>query len=122
MKTLWGKQVSDLAFGEFYQKLKWQAQKRIRAVLKIRRWSPTTKCCCVCGDKNENLTLAARHWQCPKCHTHLDRDENAAMNILKEGVASFELGVVRPIVLFNRIVGTSVEACSPLLKTTNASA
>ena len=121
MKRLWGKQVSDLAFGEFYRKLKWQAQKRIRAVLKIGRWTPTTKCCCVCGHKNENLTLADREWTCPKCDTHLDRDQNAAMNILKEGVASFALGVVSPIVLFNRIVGCSVEACSPLLKTTNAS-
>ena len=121
MKRLWGKQVSDLAFGEFSQKLKHQSHKRIRSVLKIGRWTPTTKCCCVCGDKNENITLADRDWTCPKYDTHLDRDQNAAMNILKEGIASFELGVVRPIVLFNEIVGTSVEATSPLLKTTNAS-
>ena len=122
MKRLWGKQVSDLAFGEFYRKLKHQSHKRIRSVLKIGRWTPTTKCCCVCGHKNDNLTLSDRQWMCPSCQTHLDRDQNAAMNILKEGIASFELGVVRPIVLFNKIVGCSVEACSPLLKTTNASA
>ena len=121
MKRLWGKQVSDLGFGEFLQKLKHQSKKRIRSVLKIDRWSPTSKCCCVCDQKNETLTLADRHWQCPRCETHLDRDPNAAMNILKEGVASFGLGVVRPIVLFNRIVGISVEATSPLLKSTNAS-
>ena len=122
MKALFGKQVSDLAFGEFMQKLKHQAQKRIRCVLKINRWSATTKCCSVCEHKNENLTLSDRHWTCRSCHTHLDRDQNAAMNILKEGVASFGLGVVRPIVLFNRIVGCSVEASSPLLHSTNASA
>ncbi|MCY4567621.1 MAG: RNA-guided endonuclease TnpB family protein [Candidatus Poribacteria bacterium] len=120
MKRLWGKQVSDLAFGEFLQKLKYQAKKRIRAVLKINRWTPSTKCCSVCGHKNDKLTLADRHWQCPKCHTHLDRDQNAALNILKEGIASFGLGVVRPIVLFNQIVGCSVEATSPLLNSTNA--
>ena len=122
MKRLWGKQVSDLALGEFYQKLKHQGKKRSRSVLKIRRWTPTTKCCCVCGHKNDTLTLADRDWTCPECHTHLDRDQNAAMNILKEGVASFGLGEVRPIVLFNKIVGISVEGCSPLLKSTNASA
>ena len=110
MKALFGKQVSDLAFGEFMQKLKHQSRKRLRSVLKISRWSPTTKCCSVCGHKNENLTLSDREWQCPKCNTHMDRDQNAALNILKEGVASFGLGVVRPIVLFNRIVGCSVEA------------
>ena len=122
MKRLWGKQVSDLAFGEFLRKLKHQSHKRIRSVLKINRWSPTTKCCCVCGHKNQSLTLSDRHWTCPKCETHLDRDENAAMNILKEGVASFRLGVVSPIVLFNRIVGCSVESGHPLLNSTNASA
>ena len=37
MKRLWGKQVSDLGFGEFLRKLKWQAKKRIRSVLKIGR-------------------------------------------------------------------------------------
>ena len=121
MKALFGKQVSDLGFGEFMRKLKHQSHKRIRSVLKIGRWTPTTKCCCVCGHKNETLTLSDRQWQCPKCDTHLDRDPNAAINILKEGVASFGLGVVRPIVLFNRIVGTSVEATSPLLHSTNAS-
>ena len=122
MKRLWGKQVSDLGFGDFMRKLKHQSHKRIRSVLKIGRWCPTTKCCCVCGHKNEDLTLSDREWQCPKCHTHLDRDHNAAMNILKEGIASFRLGVVRPIVLFNRIVGCSVESGHPLLNSTNASA
>ena len=122
MKALFGKQVSDLAFGEFMRKLKHQSHKRIRSVLKIGRWSPTTKCCSVCGHKNESLTLSDRQWTCPKCHTHLDRDQNAAINILKEGVASFGLGVVRPIVLFNRIVGSSVESDHPLLNSTNASA
>ena len=120
MKRLWGKQVSDLAFGEFVKKLKHQSKKRIRSVLKIGRWIPTTKCCSVCEDKNNELTLADREWTCPSCHTHLDRDHNAAINILKEGVASFGLGVVRPIVLLGEIVGTSVEASSPLLHSTNA--
>ena len=119
--SLFGKQVSDLAFGEFYQKLKHQSKKRIRSVLKIRRWTPTTKCCSVCEHKNETLTLADRHWVCPECNTHLDRDHNAAINILKEGVASFGLGVVRPIVLLGKIVGNySVESTRPILNSTNA--
>ena len=122
MKRLWGKQVSDLAFGEFYQKLKYQSKKRIRSVLKVNRWSPTTKCCSVCNYHSKNLTLSDRTWICPSCHTHLDRDQNAAINILKEGVASFGLGEIRPIVLFNKIVGYSVEATSRLLHSTCASA
>ena len=120
MKHLWGKQVSDLAFGEFLLKLKHQSKKRIRSVLKIDRWTPSTKCCAVCNYHNKDLTLADRKWTCPSCQTHLDRDQNAAINILKEGVASFGLAVVSPIVLYNRIVGCCVEASSPLLNSTIA--
>ena len=120
MKALFGKPVSDLAFSEFLEKLKHQSKKRIKSVLKIGKWTPTTKCCSVCHHKNETLTLTDRNWTCPKCQTHLDRDHNAAINILKEGVASFGLGIVRPIVLFNKIVGCAVEASSPLLHSTNA--
>ena len=40
--------------------------------------------------------------------------------MIKEGVASFGLGVVRPIVLFNKIVGCTAEATSRLLNSTNA--
>ena len=120
MKRLWGQQVSDLAFGEFLKKLKHQAKKRIKSVHNIDRWSPTTKCCSVCGYKNDDLTLTDREWTCSSCHTDLDRDQNAALNILKEGVASFGLGAVRPIVLLGKIVGISVEASSSLLHSTNA--
>ena len=120
MKRLFGNQVSDLAFGEFMLKLKHQATKRLKRVYTINRWTPTTKCCSVCGDKNDTLTLADREWTCPKCNTHLDRDHNAAMNILKEGVASFGLGEIRPIVLLGKIVGISVEASSSFLHSTNA--
>ena len=120
MKYLWGKQVSDLAFGEFLLKLKHQSKKRIRSVLKIDRWTPSTKSCCVCRYPNKDLTLADRYWTCPSCQTHLDRDHNAAINILKEGVASFGLAVVSPIVLLNSIVGCCVESFSPTLNSTNA--
>ena len=120
MKALFGKQVSDLAFGEFLQKLRWQAKKRLKRVHTIDRWTPTTKCCCVCNHHNKEITLADREWLCPSCNTHLDRDPNAAINILKEGLASFGLGDVRPIVLLGKVVGCSVEASSSLLHSTNA--
>ena len=120
MKRLWGKHVSDLGFSAFMRKLKHQSKKRLKTVHNIGRWIPTAKCCSVCNEKNDNLTLEDRDWTCRKCNTHLDRDQNAAMNILQEGVASFGLGDVRPIVLLGKIVGCSVEASSSLLKSTNA--
>jgi putative transposase len=47
------------------------------------RFAPTSKTCSSCGWKNENLTLSDRMFVCASCSLNLDRDTNAAINILK---------------------------------------
>ena len=120
MKALWGKIVSDLSFSSFLNKLQHQTNKRNRIFHKIGRWVPTTKPCSVCGYKNESLTLSDRHWMCPDCGTHLDRDHNAAVNILREGLASLGLGDVSPTIVDKTLVGCTVESSSLALKSTSA--
>ncbi|TRT56998.1 MAG: transposase [Microcystis aeruginosa Ma_QC_C_20070703_M131] len=41
--------------------------------------------CSVCGTRVQK-TLSTRTHQCPHCQTVLDRDHNAAINILKKGL------------------------------------
>ena len=86
MKRLWGRKISDLAFGEFALILQWTSAKYGKTFLKTNRWEPTTKPCSNCGYRNQNLTLSDRYWTCPECSTHHDRDVNAAINILQAGV------------------------------------
>ena len=86
MKRLWGRKISDLAFGEFVLILQWTFAKHGKTFLKAGRWEATTKPCSSCGHHNENLTLQDRQWICPDCGTHHDRDINAAINILQAGV------------------------------------
>ena len=86
MKKLWGRKVSDLAFGKFSLILEWTCKKYGKTLLKSGKWTATTKPCHVCGEKNESLTLADRQWTCQSCGTHHDRDVNAALNILRVGV------------------------------------
>ena len=86
MKRLWGRKVSDLAFGEFALILQWVCAKYGKTLLKAGRWCATSKPCSDCGYHNEHLTLSARYWTCPKCGSHHDRDVNAARNILRVGV------------------------------------
>ena len=87
MKRLWGRKVSDLAFGEFTLILEWMCAKYSKTLAKAGQWQPTTKVCHVCQEKNESLTLRDRYWTCPCCSTFHDRDINAAKVILQVGVA-----------------------------------
>ena len=83
MKRLWGRKVSDLAFYQFVEILKFKCLKHNRECLQVGRWTPTTKPCSDCGFHNENLSLSDRQWTCPECGSHHDRDVNAAINILR---------------------------------------
>ena len=92
MKALW----SDLAFGEFVQKLVYIAQKKGVKITFIDRWYPSSKTCSVCSAVNEGLNLRDRTWQCPNCHAQLDRDRNAAVNIYRVGASTPAGEVVSP--------------------------
>ena len=87
MKRLWGRKVSDLSFYQFVEILKYKCQKHKRQLIQIGQWTPTSKPCSDCGYHNENLTLNDRQWTCPECGSHHDRDINAAINILRAGIA-----------------------------------
>ena len=87
MKRLWGRKVSDLAFYEFVEILKYKCQKHKRELRQVGQWTATTKPCSDCGFHNETLTLNDRQWICPECGSHHDRDINAAINILRAGIA-----------------------------------
>ncbi len=86
MKKLWGRKISDIAFGEFALILQWTCAKYGKVFAKAGRWQPTTKPCSDCGYTNDKLSLSDRQWICPECGSHHDRDVNAAINILQAGV------------------------------------
>ena len=88
MKRLWGRKVSDLAFYQFVEILKYKCQKHNKAFHQVGRWTATTKPCSDCGYKNEKVSLSDRRWTCPKCGSDHDRDINAAINILQAGIAA----------------------------------
>ncbi len=87
MKRLWGRKVSDLSFGQFVEILRFKCSKHNREFHQVGRWTATTKPCSDCGYHNGNLSLKDRQWACPECGSHHDRDINAAINILRAGLA-----------------------------------
>ena len=80
------KSIADASFSSFYNMIDYKAKWYGRTYIKVSSFYPSSKLCNCCGYKNTTLTLADREWECPNCHTLLDRDKNAALNILEEGL------------------------------------
>ena len=81
------KSVSDASWYTFVNMLTYKAEWNGKKVVKIDRFFPSSQTCHVCGYVNkETKNLSVREWKCPNCHTHHDRDVNAAINILHIGL------------------------------------
>ena len=80
------KSIQDASFGSFCNMIAYKALEQHRQYVKIGTFYPSSKLCHCCGFKYKGLKLDERFWTCPHCGTYLDRDENAAINILNEGL------------------------------------
>ena len=80
------KAIQEVGFYKFKQILLDKANVNGKQVVLVDRFYPSSKTCHKCGYVNRNLTLSNREWVCPVCGEHLERDINAAINILIEGL------------------------------------
>ena len=80
------KSIHDASFNSFCNMIAYKANEQHRQYVKIGIFYPSSKLCHCCGFKYKGLKLEERFWTCPECGTYLNRDENAAINILNEGL------------------------------------
>lgn len=80
------KAIQEIGLYRFKQVLTDKALMNGKQVVFVDRFYPSSKTCHKCGYVKKDLTLSNREWTCPMCGKHHDRDINAAMNILSEGL------------------------------------
>jgi len=79
------KHIADVSWGNFVNLLNYKCDWYGKELVKVNRFYPSSKTCNSCGWINQELRLSDRKWTC-KCGKIHDRDINASMNILKEGL------------------------------------
>ena len=80
------KAIQEVGFFQFKMILQNKALTNNKEAILIDRYYPSSKTCSCCDYKNKDLKLSDRFWTCPECNMKHDRDINAAMNILSEGL------------------------------------
>jgi putative transposase len=80
------KSISDVSWSSFVNKLQYKADWYGRELIKVDQWFPSSQICSGCGHKDGKKSLDIREWTCPLCSAHHDRDINASLNILGEGL------------------------------------
>jgi putative transposase len=91
------KAISDVGWGKFVNFIDYKLKQKSGELVEIDRFFPSSKTCSSCGHILDELSLDIREWDCPNCHTHHDRDENAALNIRTEGIRILTEGGGNPI-------------------------
>jgi putative transposase len=83
------KSIMDVAWSQFIQMTVSKAEEAGRRLVLVNSHD-TSKMCSQCGELVEK-TLSERTHSCPHCGLVMDRDQNAARNILQRGLGSLRL-------------------------------
>lgn len=88
-----GKITADNCMAGFRHMIEYKAELYGKSVSIIDRYFPSSKKCSCCGNIKKSLPLNIRTYQCGVCNLVIDRDYNAALNILTAGTAGIACGV-----------------------------
>lgn len=81
-----GKATLDNGYGMFLSMLEYKLSERNKYLVKVDKWFPSSQICHCCGEVHPEMkNLTIRTMKCD-CGLTISRDQNAAINILREGL------------------------------------
>ena len=81
-----GKATLDNGYGMFLSMLEYKLSERNKYLVKVDKWFPSSQICHRCGEVHPEMkNLTIRTMKCD-CGLVISRDQNAAINILREGL------------------------------------
>ena len=81
------KNILDASFNKICEMLKWKCKLHGKYYYQVNTYFPSSKKCSHCENKTELTSdLSIRNWTCDVCGNENDRDINASINIMFEGL------------------------------------
>jgi len=74
--------IADVGFYEFRRQLEYKCKWYGSQLVVASRTFPSSKKCSSCGHKKKDLSLSEREYVCETCGMRIDRDLNAALNLV----------------------------------------
>ena len=81
-----GKATLDNGYGMFLSMLEYKLSDRNKYLVKVDKWFPSSQICHCCGALHPEMKELANRKMICDCGLTINRDENAAINILNEGL------------------------------------
>ena len=90
MKKELSKKLTDASFYEIIRQLEYKSKFKGKQFYQIDTYFPSSQTCSVCNTVDKKYKdLKERNYICTNCHNELDRDVNASVNIMFEGLKLF---------------------------------
>ena len=77
------KAIQEQCFYEFIQQMQYKCEWNCIKFIQVDRFYPSSKTCSACGYIKKDLKLSDRTYVCPECGAVIDRDYNAAINLMR---------------------------------------